>query len=263
MGCNCQKCKKEDINEEKDLRQIENGMNNQTTEQKYIEFNSKDSGNNTSRTPLTVRNFKHYAPKYQKELSNMNYITNNLSFSLYEIINKIRANPKCFIDKIKSYKDKIIKKDYQFLLPIAKEIFITLNRGPKAFDEAIEFLNKIEPMNSLIIKNELKINIEDNINENFDEMTFTSFSFLEKIIKSKKKELEKNKKKFKIEGFHYDKSTDNAEISAILQIVDDNMGDYSRRKNLLNPNITYIGISVVNIKESVFCYYMLFANTKN
>ena len=49
-------------------------------------------------------------------------------------------------------------------------------------------------MNSLIIKNELKINIEDNINENFDEMTFTSFSFLEKIIKLKKKELEKNKK---------------------------------------------------------------------
>ena len=49
-------------------------------------------------------------------------------------------------------------------------------------------------MNSLIIKNELKINIEDNINENFDEMTFTSFSILEKIIKRKKKELEKNKK---------------------------------------------------------------------
>ncbi len=262
MGCQCNKCKNKEIQEEKDLRQQENGMNNNSTDQKYIDFNSKDSMNNSSRSPLTLRNFKHYIPKHQKELSNMNYITNNLSFSLYEIINKIRANPKCFIDKIKSYKDKIINKDYQFLLPIAKEIFITLNRGPKAFDETIEYLNKLEPMNSLIMKNELKIDIDNTIN-NFEEMNFTSFSFLEKIIKNKKKELEKNKKNYKIEGFHYDKSTNNAEISAILQIVDDNMGDCSRRKNLLNPQFTYIGISCVNIKENVFCYYMLFANTKN
>ena len=262
MGCNCQKCKKEDINEEKDLRQIENGMNNQTTEQKYIEFNSKDSGNNTSRSPLTVRNFKHYAPKYQKELSNMNYITNNLSFSLYEIINKLRTNPIHFIDKIKIYKEKIIRKDYQFLLPIAKEIFITLNRGPKAFDETIEYLNKVEPMNCLIMKNELKVNVDENNSENYEEVNFTSFSFLEKIIKEKKKELEKNNQKYKIEGFHYDKSTDNPEISLILQIVDDNMGDCSRRKNLLNPKFTYIGISTVNIKDNVFCYYMLFANKR-
>ena len=261
MGCQCKKCKNEEILEEKDLRQIENGMNNQSIEQKYVDFNTKDSVNNSSRNPLSVRNLKNYASKYQKEISNINYITSNLSFSLYEIINKIRTNPKDFIDKIKIYKEKIIRKDYQFLLPIEKEIFITLNRGPKAFDEAIEYLNKLEPMNSLIMKNELKIDIDNTIN-NF-EMNFTSFSFLEKIIKNKKKELEKNKKNYKIEGFHYDKSTNNAEISAILQIVDDNMGDCSRRKNLLNPQFTYIGISCVNIKENVFCYYMLFANKKN
>ena len=261
MGCQCKKCKNEEILEEKDLRQIENGMNNQSIEQKYVDFNTKDSVNNSSRNPLSVRNLKNYASKYQKEISNINYITSNLSFSLYEIINKIRTNPKFFIDKIKIYKEKIIRKDYQFLLPIEKEIFITLNRGPKAFDEAIEYLNKLEPMNSLIMKNELKIDIDNTIN-NF-EMNFTSFSFLEKIIKNKKKELEKNKKNYKIEGFHYDKSTNNAEISAILQIVDDNMGDCSRRKNLLNPHFTYVGISCVNIKENVFCYYMLFANKKN
>ena len=261
MGCQCKKCKNEEIFEEKDLRQIENGMNNQSIEQKYVDFNTKDSVNNSSRNPLSVRNLKNYASKYQKEISNINYITSNLSFSLYEIINKIRTNPKDFIDKIKIYKEKIIRKDYQFLLPIEKEIFITLNRGPKAFDEAIEYLNKLEPMNSLIMKNELKIDIDNTIN-NF-EMNFTSFSFLEKIIKNKKKELEKNKKNYKIEGFHYDKSTNNAEISAILQIVDDNMGDCSRRKNLLNPHFTYVGISCVNIKENVFCYYMLFANKKN
>ena len=261
MGCQCKKCKNEEIFEEKDLRQIENGMNNQSIEQKYVDFNTKDSVNNSSRNPLSVRNLKNYASKYQKEISNINYITSNLSFSLYEIINKIRTNPKDFIDKIKIYKEKIIRKDYQFLLPIENEIFITLNRGPKAFDEAIEYLNKLEPMNSLIMKNELKIDIDNTIN-NF-EMNFTSFSFLEKIIKNKKKELEKNKKNYKIEGFHYDKSTNNAEISAILQIVDDNMGDCSRRKNLLNPNFTYVGISCVNIKENVFCYYMLFANKKN
>ena len=263
MGCQCNnKCKNKENQTEKDLRQQENGMINQSTEQKYVDFNSKDSNINSSRSPLTLRNFKHYIPKHQKELSNMNFITNNLSFSLYEIINKIRTNPKSFIDKIKAYKEKIIRKDYQFLLPISKEIFITLNRGPKAFDETIDYLNKIEPMNSLIMKNELKINVDENNSDNYEEMNFTSFSFLEKVIKDKKKELEKNNQKYKIEGFHYDKSTDNPEISLILQIVDDNMGDCSRRKNLLNPKFNYIGITTVNIKDNIFCYYMLFANKR-
>ena len=188
MGCQCNnKCKNKENQTEKDLRQQENGMINQSTEQKYVDFNSKDSNINSSRSPLTLRNFKHYIPKHQKELSNMNFITNNLSFSLYEIINKIRTNPKSFIDKIKAYKEKIIRKDYQFLLPISKEIFITLNRGPKAFDETIDYLNKIEPMNSLIMKNELKVNIDENNSDNYEEMNFTSFSFLEKVIKDKKK----------------------------------------------------------------------------
>ena len=29
------------------------------------------------------------------------------------------------------------------------------------------------------------------------------------------------------------------------------------------PNFNYIGISCVNIKENIFCYYCLFANKKN
>ena len=113
------------------------------------------------------------------------------------------------------------------------------------------------------MKDELNVDIQGNIKVNSEESDYTSFSFLEKIIKLKKQELERNKKYYKITAFHYDKSCDNPQISLLLQIVDDNIGDCTRRKNLLNPNFNYIGITCVNIKENIFCYYCLFANKKN
>ena len=246
MGCQCvNKCGKENGDIEKQFDDVK------STDQ-YL--NSNNSNNKNS---LRINDFKLYSPKNNFDLQ---YITRNLSFSLYELINKTRTNPKSFIDTIKIWKEKIIYKNNQYLLPISNEIYISLNKGVNAFDECITYLNQLEPMNSLIMKEELSINIEDNIKENYEESNYTSFSFFEKVIKIKKKELEKNNKKYKISGFHYDKSCDNPECSLVLQIVDDNMGDLSRRKNLLNPYFTYIGITTVIIKENVFCYYCLFAN---
>ena len=242
MGCKCGK----EINENE--KQFDD--NNQSTEHNYE--------NGLAKKNLLSNGFKLYNHKTNN--LDLQYLTRNLSFSLYELINKTRTNPKSFIDTIKIWKEKIIYKNNQYLLPISNEIYISLNKGVNAFDECITYLNQLEPMNSLIMKEELSINIEDNIKENYEESNYTSFSFFEKVIKIKKKELEKNNKKYKISGFHYDKSCDNPECSLVLQIVDDNMGDLSRRKNLLNPYFTYIGITTVIIKENVFCYYCLFAN---
>ena len=242
MGCKCGK----EINENE--KQFDD--NNQSTEHNYE--------NGLTKKNLLSSGFKLYNHKTNN--LDLQYLTRNLSFSLYELINKIRTNPKSFIDTIKIWKEKIVYKNNQYLLPISNEIYISLNKGVNAFDECITYLNQLEPMNSLIMKEELSINIEDNIKENYEESNYTSFSFFEKVIKIKKKELEKNNKKYKISGFHYDKSCDNPECSLVLQIVDDNMGDLSRRKNLLNPYFTYIGITTVIIKENVFCYYCLFAN---
>ena len=242
MGCKCGK----EINENE--KQFDD--NNQSTEHNYE--------NGLTKKNLLSSGFKLYNHKTNN--LDLQYLTRNLSFSLYELINKTRTNPKSFIDTIKIWKEKIIYKNNQYLLPISNEIYISLNKGVNAFDECITYLNQLEPMNSLIMKEELSINIEDNIKENYEESNYTSFSFFEKVIKIKKKELEKNNKKYKISGFHYDKSCDNPECSLVLQIVDDNMGDLSRRKNLLNPYFTYIGITTVIIKENVFCYYCLFAN---
>ena len=249
MGCQCvNKCGKENGDIEKQFDDVK------STDQ-YL--NSNNSNNKNS---LRINDFKLYSPNNNIDLQ---YITRNLSFSLYELINKIRTNPKSFIDLIKEWKDKIIMKENKYLLPISKEVFITLNKGPIAFDECINYLNELDNINALIMKDELNVDIIGNIKENCEESNYTSFSFLEKIIKLKKKELEKNKKYYKITAFHYDKSCDNPEISLLLQIVDDNVGDCTRRKNLLNPNFNYIGISCVNIKENIFCYYCLFANKKN
>ena len=248
MGCQCvNKCGKDNGDNEKqfDVKSTEQNIN---------------SNNSINKNSLRINDFKLYSPNNNIDLQ---YITRNLSFSLYELINKIRTNPKSFIDLIKEWKDKIIMKENKYLLPISKEVFITLNKGPIAFDECINYLNELDNINALIMKDELNVDIIGNIKENCEESNYTSFSFLEKIIKLKKKELEQNKKYYKITAFHYDKSCDNPEISLLLQIVDDNVGDCTRRKNLLNPNFNYIGISCVNIKENIFCYYCLFANKKN
>ena len=125
------------------------------------------------------------------------------------------------------------------------KIKIALTSGKKFFNEAIKFLQTVEPTDKLI----------------FNPYLIVEMPKSEKEIKFKK-DLELKAEKLmnegiKIKSFWRDIIKD-PEISFLMMIVDD-IGEKSgmRRKDLLDTNMKYIGISSVEINESFVCYITL------
>ena len=252
MGCRCESPQlKTELKEENDFSHpSERKLKFISIPLNIKDFSSKNFPNN---------NF--FNKKYV--LPNQNYSLNNLTNSLFYYINLIRTDPINFIEIIKKYIEKIIKKNNMFYIEINKDFYITLNKGKITFEECIESLKNIKNKKSFKLNDNLKFNFEEMFNNNIIEKSddieyYTSMNFLEKILIYKKNEI---KKLYDIKAFHYDKGSDNTEASAVLQIVDDSQADLFRRKNLLS-NFEYIGISTLKLKDNVYCYYLLFANKK-
>ena len=72
-----------------------------------------------------------------------------MSISLKEVfseINQVRTNPKAYSEKLKKYITYF--KDNKLIMPDSK-IRVRTAEGPKAYEEAIEFLNSQEPLESV------------------------------------------------------------------------------------------------------------------
>ena len=256
MGCRCDSHQlKSELKNENDFSQTPIEKNLKFINIPFKEINLKNfSSKNFSNNNL-------FNKKYVLPIQN--YSLNNLTNSLFYYINLIRTDPINFIEIIKKYIEKIIKKDNMIYIEINKDFYITLNKGKITFEECIESLKKIKNKKSFKLDDNLKFNFEDMFNNNIIEKIddieyYTSYDFLEKILIYKKNEINNL---YDIKAFHYDKGCDNTEASAVLQIVDDSQADLFRRKNLLS-NAEYIGISTLKLKDNVYCYYLLFANKK-
>ena len=267
MGCQCsQSIKKEEKqNENILLNNIQNGMNidekPMTNIIKIRPFSKFESFSNQNTKVTSNSKNNNYELKNQFNNS-FNNQQNILSFQLLQQINIIRTNPLSYIDIINKYKDKIIQKNNKFYLNVKKchNTLITLEKGEIAFNECIKKLYLQPSLEPIELNNKLKLDVNIPLNnENISIDYYTSLEFMKKIIENKLKLLDDN---FEIIGFHYDKSLNDPELSAVLQLIDDTGDDYSRRKNILNKKVKYVGISVVNLKENVYCYYLLFAFNK-
>ncbi len=267
MGCqSSQSIKKEEKqNENILLNNIQNGMNidekPMTNIIKIRPFSKFESFSNQNTKVTSNSKNNNYELKNQFNNS-FNNQQNILSFQLLQQINIIRTNPLSYIDIINKYKDKIIQKNNKFYLNVKKchNTLITLEKGEIAFNECIKKLYLQPSLEPIELNNKLKLDVNIPLNnENISIDYYTSLEFMKKIIENKLKLLDDN---FEIIGFHYDKSLNDPELSAVLQLIDDTGDDYSRRKNILNKKVKYVGISVVNLKENVYCYYLLFACNK-
>ena len=170
--------------------------------------------------------------------------SDNFSKILLSKINQLRANPQSYINTIEKAKNNIMTDKHGRLLYNAK-IKIALSRGEQAFNEAIDFLRTSKATDKLIFNPYLTVEMPKSENE----------------IKYK------NDLRYKVEGlinkgiiiksFWRDVIKD-PEISFLMMIVDD-IGEKSgmRRKDLLDPNMKYIGISSVEINGSFVCYFTL------
>jgi len=163
---------------------------------------------------------------------------------LLEQINKIRQNPQSFISEIEDAKGKIINDKFGGLI-YNGHIKMALSRGESAFNEAIELLRNTEPMEPLQYLNIQTITPPQN-----------EFEIRDKDDLRKKVE-EKVNEGVNIKSYWRDFIND-PQISLLSMIIDDNgIKSGMKRKDLLDPNMKFIGISSAEINRKFVCYITL------
>ena len=163
---------------------------------------------------------------------------------MFEHINLIRTKPQSFIPTIRNGIENITY-DKRGNLIYKGNLKVALYKGKKAFEEAIIDLNETQIMEPLIFKKELCVEISD------VEKEFKSGDYLRKKIG------EKIDDGIPIRAFWRDIIRD-PRINFLLMIVDDNpikRGD--KRKDILDPNMKYIGISSGYLGNNFVCYTVL------
>ena len=168
----------------------------------------------------------------------------NYSKYLLDQINTIRADPQSFIGVIEDSKANICK-DKKGRLIFNGKVKIALTEGESAFNECIEYLKNLEPMEPLEFdpyltiqppQNEQEIKDKNDIHKKVDNMINSGV-----YISSYWKDFVKD-----------------PEISFLLMIVDDNGIKSGRKRNdILNPSMKYIGISSAEIKRNFVSYIAL------
>jgi hypothetical protein len=174
-------------------------------------------------------------------------------------INEVRTNPNLYADKIKSNMKRVTSLNddpnctRQFFR-INENIKINLNKGVNAFRECIDYLdNKCKPLKPLEFLDELIFPFPIEKPELASEKEYLTNTFLRISNELKEKNL-------KIQGFHYDNNINDAEVSTLLQIVDDNNSNGQRRRHILDKNAKYVGINIGKIKSNLYCIYLMFAS---
>ena len=190
---------------------------------------------------------------FKKQYSNDKYTEEEINatpdddYSLYifQNINKLRTNPKEMIQKIEENKRFIFVGENNEIFFKKNKIIFNLNKGNQIFDETINILNNIKPMERLIYNKNITIKIPDN------EDDINNYDYLRNQVE----ELQNNGKH--ISSFWSEKIKD-PEICFLMMIIDDNYIEAGlKRKDLLNPDMKYIGIISAEINNNFNCYITL------
>ena len=250
----------------------ENLQNTNINSNNNIEFNSNDNlknvlksnnNNNNNLLNANLNNFQNKLNELKKssildKKSSNEKICENYCKKIIEFINLIRTFPHEYADYI-SYcmknilieNGKKVNKETKEEITIKKIIYkknvkVALNKGEEAFKDAFNTLINIEPIEPLIEKEELKIDLPQNINEVRDS------NYMRNNV------LKKNNEGVKIEVFFKDLIKD-PEVSSLLMVVDDNKKNYGKKREaILNKNFKYIGVNCTII-EKVFVAFFTFS----
>jgi hypothetical protein len=170
---------------------------------------------------------------------------------IFENINKLRFNPSSFVSNIEESMNNIITDSHGRLVYVSPKgkLRVALNQGKPAFEEAINVLNNTQPMDQLCFLKEMSVELPDN----------------EEEIKSKNYLKEKVNELVSdgvyIKSFWKDIVRD-PETCFLLMVVDDSgLKSGSKRRDILDPDMKYMGISSIRIGKS-FASYMTFSHRK-
>ena len=189
-------------------------------------------------------NITNTPKREEKKYLNKDLLPNDdFSKYIFQNINKLRKDPKSFIPLIEESKSKVTMKDDKLIYK--SKVKVALNKGIPAFEEAIQILEETDSMEELIYNPEMCVEIPQS-EEEIKNKTY---------LKTKIKEMDE--KGIDIKTYWKDNIKE-PEACLVLMIVDDS-GSKSgnKRRDLLNPEMKYIGISSVKIQKTFVCYITL------
>ena len=164
---------------------------------------------------------------------------------IFGYINKLRRNPKYIANMIDENKKYIMMGDSNKIFFRKNNIKFSLNKGVPIFDETINELNNLEPMKKLILNKNIIVDLPDN------EDDINNLEYLNNQVGI----LQNNGNH--ISSYWKEKIKD-PEIAFLMMIVDDNYVQKGlKRKDLINPDNIYIGISSIEINGKFACYITL------
>ena len=228
-----------------DDNKIENNKNKKSLMNKNSKINRK---NNTK-----IINVDKNLPKTKlkinsKKNNNKNIPTDEFSQYIFTHINQIRENPQSFIKNIEEAKTFIMYNKSNKLI-YKKNVKVALSEGLPVFEEAISILKICKPMNKLMFEPKLMVKLPDN------EEDITNKKYLKNEIK---KMVDKG---IPIKAYWRDIIKD-PETSFLMMIIDDTgIKSGLKRKDILDPNLKYIGICSKNIGKYFICF-ITFSDSK-
>ena len=232
-----------------------NSNNNLTTNKNKNDLPITSSNNVDSQVIKSTMFYDKQIDENEKNSQPMNKIldetadahltpSDDFSNYIFNKINDIRQNPQKYISVLEDAKNNITtdKKTKKLIYksPNSK-VKVALNRGADAFDEAIMFLNNLEPMNPLIYHPLITINAPDN------ELDLKNKDYLKDEV------TRIENKKIYIKSFFRD-IVKEPETCFILLIADDSKNSGVKRKDILDRNKKYMGIVSKKIEKSFACY---------
>lgn len=189
--------------------------------------------------------------KYKKLIFIILYIENNFNNDFLEALNNLRKNPQQFADKVISAISYIKTEEGKSIFEMPNGAKIALVKGEEAFRECADKLRhnipKLEPFE---FKDDLVISVPE------DSKEWKKNDLIVKTLGEMKKNL---KDKYTDFYFNLDMGVNEAEMSLVLQIVDDSNFKGRRSSNLLSKDLKYIGISHASKGKKSFCVYVVFA----
>ena len=165
---------------------------------------------------------------------------------IFEHINKLRGDPQSFIQNIEEAKSFIVRNKNNKLI-YKKNIKVSLSQGLLAFEEAISILKFCKPMNKLIFEPNLVVKLPET-EENIIDRNYFKNEVKSMILKG-----------IPIQAYWRDIIKE-PETSFLMMIVDDTgLKAGLKRKDILDPNMKYIGICSITIGKRFVCF-MTFSN---
>ena len=166
---------------------------------------------------------------------------------LIEEINRFRANPIGYADKIRQHMKYITKGDDGKLIYKDGDTKAALTKGEEAFNSCIEILSRISPLPPLEASEEYRVEVPDDAEAQIKQGS-TLFGELKRSCPHKNL------------AFFLDIGSTKIETIIVLQLVDDTKNNGNRRNNLIDQKFKSIGISMKKGKGKNYTFYFTFAN---